>query len=133
VWEQPQPVRVCADSSAAVWSIPAADLESGPDRYLSVRSSGGVFPANRHFFAAIKDLQRDPVMPEVTVTPVDEHTLHVDLRAAAFAYFVHLIVPHEATHFSDNYFDLEPGESRTITVTNPQIALSADLLTVRAR
>jgi beta-mannosidase len=133
VWERQQPVRVSANSSAAVWSISAADLDSGPDRYLGVRSSNGAFPANRHFFAAIKDLQREPVAPEVAITPVDEHTLSVELRAAAFAYFVHLIVPHEATRFSDNYFDLEPGESRTITVTNPQIALTADLLTVRAR
>jgi beta-mannosidase len=132
-WERQQPVRVSANSSAMVWSIAAADLDSGPDRYLGVHSSSGAFPANRHFFAAIKDLQREPIAPEVAITPVDEHTLSVELRAAAFAYFVHLIVPHEATRFSDNYFDLEPGESRTITVTNPQIALTADLLTVKAR
>jgi beta-mannosidase len=133
VWEQQQFVRVSANSSAMVWSIPVANLDSGPDRCLSVRSASEIFPANRHFFAAIKDLQRDPVAPEVTVTSVDEHTLRVELHATTFAYFVHLIVRHEATRFSDNYFDLEPGESRTITVTNLQIALSADLLTVRAR
>jgi hypothetical protein len=33
---------------------------------------------------------------------------------------VHLITPDETTRFSDNYFDLEPGESRTIAVANEQ-------------
>ncbi len=37
-----------------------------------------------------------------------------------YAYFIHLSVPDEATSFDDNYFDLEPGESRTIVVTNPR-------------
>jgi hypothetical protein len=30
-----------------------------------------------------------------------------------YLYFVHLSVPDEATSFEDNYFDVEPGESRT--------------------
>jgi len=29
-----------------------------------------------------------------------------------------MIVPHEATQFSDNYFDLQSGASRSIVVTN---------------
>ena len=43
-----------------------------------------------------------------------------------YAYFVHLEVPDEFTGFSDNYFDLEPGEERTIIVTNNARALSAE-------
>jgi hypothetical protein len=42
----------------------------------------------------------------------------------AYAYFVHLTVPHAATRFSDNYVDLEPGERRFVTIANPAIALS---------
>jgi hypothetical protein len=50
-----------------------------------------------------------------------------------YAYFVHLTVPHEATRFTDNYFDLEPGARRTITVTNAQIALMPEMVTVGSR
>jgi hypothetical protein len=51
----------------------------------------------------------------------------------AYAYFVHLEVPDEATRFSDNYFDLEPGQERTISVTNEKRALAAENIKVRWR
>ena len=56
-------------------------------------------------------------------TEVSPQELRVTLSADRFAYFVHLEVPHAWTHFSDNYFDLEPGETRTITLTNPNAVL----------
>ena len=133
VWEESRSIRVAANSSQAVWRWEADQVAAQPDRYLSVRSAGDAFPFNRHFFAPIKDLQRSPAQPEVSITQVNEHELHVNLRAQAYAYFVHVIVPHEATRFSDNYFDLQPGASRSIVVTNPAIALSPDSVTVAWR
>ncbi|MBC8248264.1 MAG: hypothetical protein H8E90_01175, partial [Anaerolineales bacterium] len=35
-----------------------------------------------------------------------------------YAYFVKLVVPIEGTKFSDNYFDLFPGQERVIEVWN---------------
>ncbi len=130
--EWKEPVLVGPNRSECVWRA-ADDLDSGPDRYLSVRSAGGVFPANRHFFVAIKDLQRTPQPLDVTITAQEPHTLTVQIRAAVYAYFVNLSVAHEATRYSDNYFDLEADETRTITVTNPDIALTSDMVTVKAR
>ena len=91
------------------------------------------FPSNRHFFAAIKDLRRDPVEPAVDITQTGEHELKVRLEASAYAYFVHLEVPDEATRFSDNYFDLKPGEERTISVTNTRVSLRPEAVEVRWR
>jgi beta-mannosidase len=95
-----------------------------------VRSTGGLFPPNRTFFAPIKDLQRVPVRPEAAVTPGAGGELRVDLRTAGYAYFVHLSVPDEAAHLSDNYFDMEPGERRTVVATSERGSLTPEMVTV---
>ena len=133
IWEENLQVHVPTNSSLPVarWE---ADRASGAlDRYLSVRSDHGRFPSNRHFFAAIKDLMRDPVEPDVDITPLGEHELQVSLEASAYAYFVHLEVPDEATRFSDNYFDLDAGEERTIVITNEERSVTPRMVKVRWR
>jgi len=55
------------------------------------------------------------------------------LRTPGYAYFVHLEDPDEATRFSDNYFDLEPGEERSIAVTNVARSLRPEMVRVRWR
>jgi beta-mannosidase len=135
VWEEEVPVLVHANASRAVARWEAGRLPGGPDRYLSVRSAVGLFPKNRHFFAAIKDLKREPAEPEANIEQAGEHELRVSLRApgTAYAYFVHLLVSDEATQFSDNYFDLEPGERRTVVVTNRERPLTPEMVRVRWR
>jgi beta-mannosidase len=131
VWEENLGVQTPANASLPVvrWS---ADRASGAlDRYLSVSSDHYRFPSNRHFFGAIKDLRRDPVEPAVDMTPAGEHELRVHLEAPAYAYFVHLEVPDEATRYSDNYLDLEPEEERTISITNEKKVLTAENVKVR--
>jgi beta-mannosidase len=113
-----------------VWHFDAGKMIAGPDRYLTVHSAKSLFPANRHFFSPIKELQHTPVQPERTITQIGEHELHVHLRAMNYAYFVHLIVPDERTHFTDNYFDLEAGEMRTIILTNRSITLTPEMVSV---
>jgi hypothetical protein len=70
------------------------------------------------------------VQPETTITPGGDNELRVHLRASEYAYFVHLTTPDEAACFSDNYFDLEPVESRTIIVTSEQGNLAPEMVTV---
>jgi beta-mannosidase len=130
LWEENLHVRVVEGSSRPIRRWEKSRVGGGPDRYLSVRSTRGLFPPNRTFFAAVKDLQRAPVRPEAAVTPVAEHELRIHLRAPQYAYFVHLSVPDEAAHFSDNYFDLEPGECRTVVVTAGRGSLTPEMVTV---
>ena len=133
IWEDRLQVQAPANTSLPVarWS---ADIASGaPDRYLSVSSSSDRFPSNRHFFAAIKDLERATVEPEIDITPTTANELTVRLKASAYAYFIHLEVPDASTRFSDNYFDLEPEEERTIVVTNENISLTPEILKIRWR
>ena len=92
----------------------------------------GTLPPNRHYFAPIKDLSRAAVRPQIVVSQVAPNRLSVELKASAGAYvfFTHLLTPHEHTRYSDNYFDLEPGEQRTIDVTNDAVALTPDMVTL---
>jgi beta-mannosidase len=129
LWEENLRIRVAANSSRPIRRWERSRV-GGADRYLSVRSTGGLFPPNRTFFAPIKDLQRVPVRPEAAVTPGAGGELRVDLRTAGYAYFVHLSVPDEAAHLSDNYFDMEPGERRTVVVTSERGSLTPEMVTV---
>ncbi len=119
LWEETLNVTIPANTSQAVWTVPADRVPALPDRYLAVRSSTGAFFANRTFFAAIKDLQRTPVEPTVQVTAVSAHELRVHVEAPAYVYFFHMLVSDEQARFSDNYFDLAGGEAVDITITSP--------------
>lgn len=130
VWEEEHQVHVSANSSQAVWRGEPQKILAQPDHYLAVRSPAERFPANRHFFVAVKDLLRPVVEPEVTISSRGEHELLVHVHASAYLYYVHVIVPDEHTHFSDNYFDLVAGESRTVVVTNQKIPLTPELVSV---
>jgi beta-mannosidase len=133
-WEENIRVRIAANGSQSIRRWERDELAGGrPDHYLSVRSAEGHYPPNRHFFAAIKDLRRAPARPEASVTPGEGRELRVHLRALEYAYFVHVITPDETARFSDNYFDLEPGESRTIVVRSQEGTLTPEMVTVRWR
>jgi beta-mannosidase len=133
VREEKFPIDILAQSSQRVYHWTSDQMAGGPDQYLVVRSTLDTFPANRHFFAPIKDLQRSVAQPEVSIEQTNEHELHVHFRASSYAYFVHLTPTAERTQFSDNYFDLEPGETRTIIVTNPIVKLSAESVKIGGR
>ena len=132
-WEEHHSVHVSPNASRPVARWTADQTSGSPDRYLSVSSNTGRFPFNRHFFAAIKDLGRAPIEPEVEVSSRGDHELVVRFEAPAYAYFVHLEGLHEATRFSDNYFDLAPGEGREILVTNEQWQIRPEMVRVRWR
>jgi len=115
-WEKQMTLSIPANTSVEVARF---DPEPSPaDRYTSVRSAIAGFPANRHFYVPIKDLQREPVKPEVNMRAIENGAVEVTITAPAYIYFFHLTHPSEFTRYSDNYFDLEPGETRTEKVWN---------------
>jgi hypothetical protein len=84
--------------------------------------------------APIKDLERPaPPAPEIKFEHRGAHEIAVHLRAAAYLYFVHLLVADERTRFSDNYLDLADGETKAVVVRNEAVALSPDDVAVRWR
>ncbi len=120
--EQQAQVQAPANRSMEVLRL---HPEGGPpDRYLVVRSGGGKFPANRHYYTAVKNLAREVAEPQVLVRGVDERMAEVKISAPAYVFFFHLTHPSEFTRYEDNYFDLEPGEVRVIRVWNEQGSLN---------
>jgi beta-mannosidase len=93
-------------------------IEDPRREYLAVRSPRGLFPDNRHFFVEVKDLVRPKPNLTVKITEVSEGKYEVRVATDTYAYFVKLVVPIEGTKFSDNYFDLFPGQERVIEVWN---------------
>jgi beta-mannosidase len=126
-------VTLEANVSQAVWTLPSDWPKPTAGHALHVRSGRGGFSDNRLFFAMIKDLRR-PLDAKIALSIVQRgpHTLEATVTASAYALFAHLIVPHGWTRFSDNYFDLLPGESRTIRIENPDVALRPEDVTARS-
>jgi len=117
-----------------VWRGGAGEVDGGPKEVLTVRSATELFPPNRHFFAPIKALDRpEGRAPSVDVERSAPNELAVRITASTYLHFVHLLVPDEQASFSDNYFDLLPGETREITVRGATDAIDAQSLSVAGR
>lgn len=128
LWLQSIDLVIPSNTSLEVKRWGAADLHPAPDRYLRVESRSAQFPTNRHFFVPIKDLNRTPVQPQMTRRQENSHSAVFELSAPGYAYFVHLTHPSEFTRYSDNYFDLAPGETREVRVWNEKEALDSNLI-----
>ncbi len=115
----------------AVWP---SDIR-GNDRYLRVISASGTFPDNRHFFVDFKHLDRQPAEPKVEMRQVSDHELEVTLTAPkdGYCWFVHLQRPVATTRYSDNYVDIAPGISKTITVRDRSSIVDPEEITVAWR
>ncbi len=130
IWEKQLSIAVGANGSECVEHWDVGSITTRADAYLAVRSANDVFPMNRHFLVAIKDLQREIVAPEVTMDAENDHALRVHVHAVSYTYFLHFIVADEHTHFSDNYFDLEAGETRDIIISHEQMRITPAMVTV---
>ncbi len=106
---------IAAGESRAVWK--AEGLELTGDRYAWVTSPEDVFPANRMFFAEIKDIPFGEPTLEVVATSIGPATAALSITANGFAYFVHALTPAPGVRFDSNYFDLRDGDTAAIEVT----------------
>ena len=117
------PYQIAANHSQVIvrWD----NLDAQADRVLWVRSAGGKFANNRHFFAMMKDFIHKPQPIRHSITEVSPHELKIELTCSGFAYFVHVDIPYLGTSYSDNYFDIYPNEVKILVVSNPANELSA--------
>ena len=93
--------------------------------------SGHVVDETVYFFAKTKDL----LLPETTISYKMKQTdgeCELTLLSPVLAKDVFIEVPLQGARFSDNFFDLLPGERKTILITSPQIKKGEELpLTVK--
>jgi beta-mannosidase len=129
VWHEDLNAHVGANESVCCWSANVEKLGPAADRVLTAR--GDAFPANRHFFAAIKDIPFVDAMPEMRVEQLDARHLRATVTGTAYHYGVRIEAPHPATRYSDNCFDVMRGEVRSILISNAQAELAAGDLFIR--
>ncbi len=106
---------VAPGESRAVWR--STDVELTADRYAWVESQDGAFPANRLFFAEIKDIPFGEPKLDVLAVKTGPGEASATITATGFAYFVHALTPASGARFETNYLDLRDGQTATINVT----------------
>ena len=83
--------------------------------FARLKAHGEVVSENRHFFMNFKSIK----LPEAKVKHTLKHradgSATVTLRTDNYAHLVHLDVP-AAVRCSDNFFDLIPGRTKTVTL-----------------
>ena len=129
-WQVSIPFSVAANGSAAVWKgrVPV----SVRDHVICVHSPAKQFAPNRYLFAPVKDLALAKALPRMAIEVHSENELSVAITADAYLLFVHLTAEDPDVRFSDNYFDLRPGEIRVITVRNKFRPISSDSIALHS-
>ena len=128
LWQETIAGTVPPTASCAVWRSSPGHPDAAPDRVLTVRSSQ--FADNRLFFAPLKTLPFAATEPSMDVRAADDGALSVTLTGTGYHHFVHLLATDARTTFSDNYFDLQPGETRTVRVAAAGTALTPASITL---
>ncbi|WP_366289054.1 glycoside hydrolase family 2 protein [Paenibacillus sp. AN1007] len=115
-------VKVQPQSSLCTVSVDEADILGArrPEEVMvELVSEGFAAPVNRYFLRDPKDVLLPPTQLSVHV---NEEEQSVTVTACdAIARMVKLELPMGRIRFSDNYFDLLPGESRTVTLRHPEM------------
>ncbi len=112
------PVNVDPDSSRIYASVAKDDLVRGADESKIVLisrlvSGDKVLTDNTYLFKEPKDLELQK--PDIKVTALkNEEGYALSLTADRFATDVCLSCEHHGGFFTDNYFDLFPGETKTV-------------------
>ena len=129
IWQRKVEARVVANDSKCIWKMGRGELGAEVGQVLWVRSPQ--FPDNRVFFAPVKDLRVSPEKPEMKIEQMNPNRLRVALTGGTYHCFVHIVAPHPATHFSDNYVDIFRDETKRIDVVNAESALDPATLELR--
>ncbi|MDI4648252.1 beta-mannosidase [Cohnella hashimotonis] len=123
IYEQSFEVRVAANASMKIVEYAPAEIEwrlgviDKRSRFMFARSAREDVYDNHFFFAEQKDLRFSPCRLQATKEEGPDG-VRVTIETDTFARFVKLECPIDHTMFSDNYFNLLPGERRTVLATN---------------
>ncbi|MEK6282398.1 MAG: glycoside hydrolase family 2 protein [Acidobacteriota bacterium] len=114
LWSQRQDIEIAALKSRSYLTVPISTLLAGKDPkgvvlFTEVLVGGKRVSSNEHFFQPYKNLARPRPQITTDVVPV-RGGFKVTLSADKFARAVYLSAPNYTGSFTDNYFDLIPGQ-----------------------
>lgn len=98
-----------------VLKVPVGDVQFDPHETLlhaTLLEDGRVVAENRYFFAPFGQLHLPKTQVSCQAETLADGTYRVSLRAEGFVWLVHL--EEEGVCYSDNDFELWPGEMRTV-------------------
>ena len=120
------PVEVAANTSAKVYSCALDEWADEAQRkecllQFSLKDrKGREITRDVHYFLPTKELD----LPQTTIKTklnVQDGRCEVILSSPGLAKDVFVQIPYQGARFTDNFFDLLPGEARKIVITSPEI------------
>lgn len=120
LYQQVAPLQVEPLTSKAYLAIPKDKLLKGRDATKVVLScaltaGGTTLSTNTHYFARPKDMALPRASVAATWRQATDSTYQLTLRSKSLAREVWLSLAQGDGFFDDNYFDLLPGETKTLT------------------
>lgn len=121
IYSSSHAVEVTSQSSRCIVELTEVEVLQGrraEEVMVELVSEGFAAPSNRYFLRDPKDV----TLPESQLSVhVNEEEQSVTVTASGgIARLVKLELPLGRVRFSDNYFDLLPGESRTVRLLHPE-------------
>ena len=121
LFQQTQALQIEPLTSKAYLDIPRQQLLKGLDTTKVVLScqlqqpDGTVLATNTHYFAAPKQINLPPSAIKATWKMLTDSTFQLTLKSKTLARDINLTLAASDGFFEDNYFDLLPGEVKTVT------------------
>ena len=129
---QLKPLAIPANSSQCVYRMKIESWLSSKEQQhhfmqLTLKDKSGHTVAETvYFFRKTKDL----LLPKTTVSckiKQKDGVCELTLLSPCLAKDVFIEIPLQGARFSDNFFDLLPGERKTVVITSPQIKKGEEL------
>ena len=132
LYQQTAALQVAPLTSKVYLEIPKAKLLKNRDLKQVVLScaltaGGQTLSSNTHYFAAPKAMALPRASVAATWQPATDSTYRLTLRSKTLAREVCLSLSQGDGFFDDNYFDLLPGETKTLTFQKEGAATLAEL------
>ena len=136
IWETNQPCEVKANTSQLIYQIPLGNILAKADRNkvfctVSIKDKKREIASNILYFDRIKNIRLPFAKIDIKETKV-HGGVEISLTTNSLAKNVYINYEDMEGHFSDNYFDLLPGETKTVFFRTSNIVKGKlKLLTVR--
>lgn len=114
-------VRVPANTSTVVYTVNENELTKGINKLgavmnIKLMEGNRELSVNNFYFAKPKELNLPK--PKISLKAIDKN--HIEVTTDKLARFVWLQLPKTINAFSDNYFDLLPGEKKIICLSDKE-------------
>jgi beta-mannosidase len=114
-------VKVPANTSTVVYAVNENELAKGVNKMGSVMNiklmeGNNELSVNNFYFGKPKELNLPK--PKILLKAIDKN--HIEVTTDKLARFVWLQLPKTINAFSDNYFDLLPGEKKIVVLSGKE-------------